>query len=86
MYTLIFVVAHKRQKMLQNGELGETSAGQNQRSVLRHDLKIVRMLLIVIGVFFFCWFPISITLFLVTYNPNTFENWSLTSQFIYMHG
>ena len=43
MYALIFVVAHKRQKMLRNGELGETSVGQNQRSVLRQDLKIVRM-------------------------------------------
>ena len=30
MYALIFVVAHKRQKMVQNGELGET--GQNQRT------------------------------------------------------
>ena len=54
MYARIFVVAHKRQTMLRNGELGETSTGQNQRSVLRHDLKIVRMLLIVVGVFFFC--------------------------------
>ena len=29
MYFGIFVVAHKRQKMLRNGELGETSTGQN---------------------------------------------------------
>ena len=50
----IFVVAHKRQKMLRNGELGETSTSQHQRSVLRHYLKNVRMLLIVVGVFFFC--------------------------------
>ena len=51
MYVRMFVFAHKRQKMLRNGELGETSTGQNQRSVLRQDLKIVRMLLIVAGVF-----------------------------------
>ena len=56
MYARIFVVAHKRQRMLQNGELGETSTGQNQRSVLRQDLRIVRMLLIVVGVFFFVGF------------------------------
>ena len=52
MYALIFVAAHKRQKMLRNGELGET--GQNQRSVLRQDLKKVWMFLIVVGVFLFC--------------------------------
>ena len=34
MYALIFAVAHKR------GELGETRTGQNQRSILRQDLKI----------------------------------------------
>ena len=43
MYARIFVIGHKRQKMLQNGELGETNTGQNQRSVLRQDLKTVRM-------------------------------------------
>ena len=31
MYARIFVVAHKRQRMLRNSELGETSTGQNQR-------------------------------------------------------
>ena len=83
MYARIFVVAHKRQKMLRNGELGETSTGQNQRSVLRHDLKIVRMLLIVVGVFFFCWLPYSITILLYTYNPNAFKGWSFRSGIIY---
>ena len=83
MYARIFVVAHKRQKMLRNGELGETSTGQNQRSVLRHDLKIVRMLLIVVGVFFFCWLPYSITILLYTYNPNGFKGWSFRSGIIY---
>ena len=81
MYALIFVVAHKRQKMLRNGELGET--GQNQRSVLRQDLKIVRMLLTVVGVFLFCWLPLSINFFLVFYNLNAFKDWSQLSSFAY---
>ena len=76
MYALIFVVAHKRQKMLRNGELGETSVGQNQRSVLRQDLKIVRMLLTVVGVFLFCWLPLSINFFLIHYNLKTFKDWN----------
>ena len=83
MYARIFVVVHKRQKMLRNGELGETSTGQNQRSVLRQDLKIVRMLLIVVGAFFFCWLPLSINNFLYTYNPNAFKGWSFRSGIIY---
>ena len=84
MYALIFVVAHKRQKMLRNGELGET--GQNQRNVLRQDLKIVRMLLIVVGVFLFCWLPPSITWLFLMYNPTTLEDWfrSLRSVLIYL--
>ena len=84
MYVLIFVVVHKRQRMLQNGELGETCPGQNQRSVLRQDLKIVRMLLIVVGVFFFCWLPVSITSLSYIYNPNTFEGWNFRSLHIYI--
>ena len=79
MYVRIFVVVHKRQKMLRNGELGETSSGQSQRSVLRQDLKIVRMLLIVAGVFCLCWFPYTIWHLLVQYYPNFVDlnNWSL---------
>ena len=83
MYARIFVVAHKRQKMLRNGELGETSTGQNQRSILRHDLKIVRMLLIIVGVFFFCWLPYSITSLSYIYNPNIFDDWHQTTLVIY---
>ena len=81
MYALIFVVAHKRQKMLRNGELGET--GQNQRSVLRQDLKIVRMLLIVVGVFLFCWLPLSISHLISIHRPITFRDWDWRSRFIY---
>ena len=84
MYALIFVVAHKRQKMLRNGELGET--GPNQRSVLRQDLKNIRMLLIVVGVFLFCWLPLSISIFIFLHSQNTFYYWhrrSWRSYFIY---
>ena len=73
MYALIFIVAHKRQKMLRNGELGETCTGADQRSGLRQDLKIVRMLLIVIGVFLFCWFPYVILNMLRIYNYNIID-------------
>ena len=83
MYSRIFVVAHKRQRMLRNGELGGTSTGQNQRSVLRQDLKIVKMLLIVVGVFFFCWLPLSISALLVFYNSNNFRGWGFRSIAIY---
>ena len=79
MYARIFTVAHKRQKMLRNDELGETSTGQHQRSVLRQDLKIVRMLLIVAGVFCLCWLPYTIWHSLLQYYPNFIDsnNWSL---------
>ena len=72
MYALIFVVAHKRQKMLRNGQLGETCPGRNhrERSVLRQDLKNVRMLLTVLGMFLLCWYPFIIINMLLLYNPN----------------
>ena len=59
-YIRIFIVAHKRQKMLRNGELGERPDNQNQRSVFLQDLKVIRMLLVVVGVFMVCWLPLSI--------------------------
>ena len=74
MYARIFVVAHERQKMLRNGELGETSSGQNQRSVLSQDLKTVRMLLIVAGVFCLCWLPLGIWGLLYQYYPNFLDS------------
>ena len=70
MYARIFVLAHQRQKMVRNGELGETSTGQNQRSALRHDLKIAQMLLIVVGVLCFCWLPIGVFQLLSMYYPD----------------
>ena len=83
MYARIFVIAHKRLKMLRNGEVSETGTGQIKKSVLRQDLKIVRMLLIVVGVFFFCWLPLSITFLSVIYRSNTFKSWSYGLFFMY---
>jgi uncharacterized membrane protein YbaN (DUF454 family) len=73
MYVLIFRVAHKRQKMLRNGELGQNVNAWNQQTTLRQDLKLIRMLLIVVGVFIFCWGPYFIWVLLVFYDPNLFE-------------
>ena len=80
LYARIFVVAHKRQKMLRNGELGKTSTGQSQRSVLGQDLKIVRMLLIVAGVFCLCLLPRAIWDLSIAHYPNSDDsnNWSLS--------
>ena len=71
-----FVAVHKRQKMLRNGELGQTCNGRNQQSAFLRDLKTIRMLLIIVGAFTFCWGPNFIYLLLKYYNP----------YFIDMHG
>ena len=79
MYTLIFVVAHKRQKMLRNGELGQTCGDRNQRTVLRQDLKVIRMLLVVVGVFILCWGPFFVYILILMYTVNFKKvmSWSL---------
>ena len=69
MYALIFVVVHKRQKMLRNGELGQTFNDRNQRSAFRQNLKTIRMLLVVVGVFILCWGPFFIYRLLWYYDP-----------------
>ena len=76
MYALIFLVAHKRNKMLANGELGQTINDQNQRTALRRDMKVVRMLLVVVGVFIFCWGPLFIWKLLFFYDPNFPDQYS----------
>ena len=53
MYALIFIVVHKRQKMLRNGDLVQTCNDRNKRTFLR-DLKVIRMLLVIVGVFILC--------------------------------
>ena len=70
MYILIFVAAHKRQKMLQNGELGQTCGHRNQRTVFLQDLKVIRMLLVVVGLFLLCWGPYFIYVLIFFYKPN----------------
>ena len=70
MYVLIFTIAHKRQKMLRNGELGQICNDRNKRSVFHQDLKIIRMLLVVVGVFILCWGPYFIYTLIFYYHPN----------------
>ncbi|XP_028398868.1 D(1C) dopamine receptor-like [Dendronephthya gigantea] len=58
MYVLIFRVARKRQKMLRNGELGQASIDLNQQTAVhRQDMKVIRLLVIIMGVFMLCWSP-----------------------------
>jgi hypothetical protein len=73
MYALIFVVVHKRQKMLRNGELGQSCSVPNQRSAFLKDLKAIRMLLVVVGVFILCWSPFFIFNVLFLYVPNIID-------------
>ncbi|XP_028407424.1 dopamine receptor 2-like [Dendronephthya gigantea] len=81
MYTLIFHVAHKRNKMLVNGELGQTIINQNRRTALRRDMKVIRMLLVVVGVFLLCWGP-KFTWILIDYlNTIDWENISLSLEY-----
>lgn len=67
MYVLIFIVAHKRQKMLRNGELGEMSNVRNQRTALRQDVRGIRMLFLIVGLFIICCRPFFIWWFLFPY-------------------
>jgi trace amine associated receptor len=78
MYAFIFIVVHKRQMMLRNGELGQTPNDQNQRTAFRQDLKVIRMLLVVVGVFILCWGPCFVWILLDDYHP-TLIDWNSTS-------
>jgi hypothetical protein len=73
MYALIFVVVHKRQKMIRNGELGQTFNDQNQRNAFLQDLKLIRMLVVVVGVFILCWGPYFIYIMLYHHDPNLID-------------
>ncbi|XP_028410557.1 trace amine-associated receptor 7e-like [Dendronephthya gigantea] len=68
MYVFIFLVAHKRQKTFLNGELGQIN-NQNRRAALRQDIKVIKMLLVVVGVFICCWSPWILTILLSFYHP-----------------
>ncbi|CAB4037564.1 5-hydroxytryptamine receptor 1-like [Paramuricea clavata] len=88
MYALVFVIVYKRQKMLRNGELGQTCNDQNQRSAFLQDLKTIRMLLVVVGVFILCWGPEFIfLLFLYNYPVlNDHEDRSLSYWYLFFAG
>ncbi|XP_028414343.1 D(2)-like dopamine receptor [Dendronephthya gigantea] len=78
MYALIFIVAHKRQKMLRNGNLGQISNPLGQRTALRNDVKVIRMLFLVVGLFILCWGPFFTSWLLALYYPN-FPDYDETS-------
>ena len=80
MYTLIFVLAHKRQKRLRNGALGESRNDRSQQSIFRQDLKVIRMLLVFVGMFIVCWSPFVIYNFLLLYYPNVIDRENLSSR------
>ena len=83
MYTLIFVVAHKRQKRLRNGELGESHNHQIRQSTFRQDLKAIKMLLVVLGMFIFCWFPFIIYHILILYYPDVIDRDNMSLNYRY---
>jgi hypothetical protein len=73
MYIRIGRVVYKRKAMLRNGELGENLNDQNQQSAFFQDLKAIRMLLIVVGVFLLCWAPYFVWVLLIFYYPEALE-------------
>ncbi|XP_028398877.1 D(2) dopamine receptor-like [Dendronephthya gigantea] len=83
MYVLIFTVAHKRQKRLRNGGLGETFNVLDQRTAFRQDLKVIRMLFLVVGLFIICWGPFFIWWLLYLYYRRfiDYDNTSLSYWF-----
>ena len=60
MYTLIFFVAHRRHNILRNGELTQSSNYRKEKTVFQQDAKVIRMLLVIVGVFIICWTPLFI--------------------------
>ncbi|XP_028407406.1 beta-2 adrenergic receptor-like [Dendronephthya gigantea] len=78
MYAFVFLVAHKRNKRLERGELGQTVINHRQRNALRRDMKVIKMLLVVVGSFIFCWGPWFTWTLMYFYHPNIVE-WDNTS-------
>ncbi|XP_028407423.1 adenosine receptor A2b-like [Dendronephthya gigantea] len=81
MYALIFHVAHKRDKMVVNGVLGEAINNQNQRAALRRDMKLIRILLVVVGVFLLCWGPLFTFILIEYLNIIDWDNNSLSFEY-----
>ena len=68
MYAFTFMVIRKRQKKMRNGQLGEILSNQSQKKVFLQDIKVIRMLFIVVGVFILCWCPHFIYLLVRKYH------------------
>ena len=84
MYTLIFVAVHKRQKMLQNGQLVESPTDHNQRTVFLQNLKAIRMLLVVVGMFIFCWGSFLFYGIIKYYQQKHFDQKVITEQIMFL--
>ena len=67
MYILVFLAVYKRQKALENGELGQTF--QIRNNAFLKNIKAIKMLLVVVGVFILCWGPYVIAMLLYMYYP-----------------
>ena len=68
MCTRIFVFVYKRNKLLRNAELCQTSNHPERHVCFSRELQVVPMLFVVVGVFIFCWAPFHIWNLLVFYN------------------
>ena len=75
MYARIFLVAAKQGKIVRNADLGENSYHPQQQITFLQDLKVIRMLFVVVGVFLFCWGPFHIWILVVFHrNNNSLSN------------
>ena len=73
MYIRIFLIAYKRRKMFRSGHLGQTSINQNRETAFLQDMKVIRMLWVVMGVLIFCWSPGFIWMLLSLYYPHLMD-------------
>ena len=79
MYTLIYFVVRKRRKMLQSGELGDVNNNRNQMAAFLKDLKVIRMILVVVGIFILYLGPWVIWTLLLCHHPYFIDkcSWSV---------
>ena len=71
MYALIFVLIRRRRNLAQSGELGPFSRVQIRRSTFCHDLRVIRIFLVILGAFIMCWGPNFVFLLYDLYHPNS---------------
>ena len=89
MYAFIFYIAHQRQKMNRRGELGQSSAASitdKKGKEFRQELKIIRMLALVVCTFILCWGPFFILLLIHLYKVDIIslppDDWEIVGRLI----